>query len=249
MTDTSAQPGSQDRPAPACGCCRLPLYPAEAASGRTECRRCEGILTERLREIARLWELLPAAVEKGSPRPGPRTSGGGGGGSPAPGNLAAINLLAGDVTTRLRTFEDDWNRAFGWPIAGFRGNEDQTFTSVMDFLRRNLHGACHQPNADVHGLSGELRRLQGQMTSAVTGERDPRVTLPYTCPDPPPDDPAADPCGGRMRMDPRIPEIRCSTCGRETSQLGWLDLRRRVEALQTAAAGTDGTNPTAVHAA
>jgi len=223
--------------APQCLCCLLVLYRQEVADGRSVCRLCESVMAKRLVEVADLWARLPGCTAKGSP--GGRSGGApsGGTGSAAPGNLAAISLLAGDVTGRLAVHEDDWRRALAWPVATFRGDPGQTLTAVLHFLTGNLHWACHAgESVDIHGLHKDLRRLVGEMTSVVTGERDPRVTVPYPCPHPATgwnkDDPDAPPCGGRLRMDPRLLEISCANDRRHTVERHrWLELGITVGAI------------------
>lgn len=222
--------------APGCLCCALPLYRQEVQDGRSVCRLCEAVMAKRLTEVADLWEQLPACTAKGTP--GGSNGGGvavaGGTGSAAPGNIAAISLLAGDVTGRLLAVEDDWRRALDLPVATFRGDPGQALAVVLRFLTGNLYWACRVPagggvRPDVQGLHTELRRLVGEMASVVTGERDPRVTVPFPCPAPAtgwdPDDEDAPRCGGRLRMDPRVLEISCANDRRHTvPRHRWLEL-------------------------
>ncbi|MFI9331916.1 hypothetical protein ACIGZJ_30795 [Kitasatospora sp. NPDC052868] len=217
----------QEPGAPPCACCHRLLDDDETLTGRTTCHRCQSAIAALLREVAALWRRLPAAAH--TPH---RPTGGGSGahptGSAAPGNLSAISLLAGDATARLQVHEDDWRRALHLPIATFRGDPGQTLTAVQYFLTSWLHWACSTHQADTRTLHQDLRRLTAEMTTAVTGERDPRVTVPYPCPAPAPgwddDDPDAPPCGAVMRMDPRIPEIRCAGCRRTVPRHRWHEL-------------------------
>ncbi|MFJ3793931.1 hypothetical protein [Kitasatospora sp. NPDC090091] len=224
----------------ACACCARPLHNAEALTGRTTCLPCQHAIADLLREVADLWRQLPEHTGKPT-----RPHGGGGGGHPggsaAPGSLAAISLLAGDATTRLQVHEDDWRRTLGWPIATFRGDPGQTLTAVLAFLGANLTWACHTREADTPTLHADLRRLTGEMTTAITGERDPRVTVPYPCPAPAlgydEDDPNAPTCGAVMRMDPRIPEIRCAGCRRAIPRHRWIELGLTVGAITLPSSG------------
>lgn len=225
MTDHQIQENAE---AATCACCTRPLHQDETLTGRTTCHACQMTLSGLLRDVAALWKQLPAAIHTAH-----RPAGNGGGGahptgSAAPGNLAAISLAAGDVTTRLLAHEDDWRRALRLPIAAFRGSPDQTLTGVLYFLASYLHWACSTHQADTRALHQDLRRLTAEMTTAITGERDPRVTVPHPCPAPAlgwdEDDPNAPACGALMRMDPRVPEIRCAGCHRAVPRWRWLEL-------------------------
>ncbi|BFP50078.1 hypothetical protein KCMC57_64460 (plasmid) [Kitasatospora sp. CMC57] len=225
---------------PVCSCCALPLYEKEVSEGRTACCRCEQVTNSRLRDVAALWPRLPACTLKGTAVDTGGRSTPGGTGSAAPGNLAAISLLAGDVTNRLRVHEDHWRQVRGGqPVTEFRGNPDQGLKAVLAYLSINLNWACHEP-VDLHALSVDLRHLVGEMTAIVTGERDPRVTIPYPCPYPArgfdSDDPQAPACGGRLRMDPRVAEIRCQDCTAKLPKHLWAQLGVIVGAIVLAAA-------------
>jgi hypothetical protein len=214
---------------PTCPCCRRLLPLQQWHDRRWVCVLCEQAIAAGLREIGALWPQLADRLEKGKPggRQAPRAAAGAG--SKAPLNLGALSLLAGEVTRELRAFEDDWRRVLGWPVATFAGNQDQTLKTVVAFLLGNLYWACHDDGrADVHGLHQVVERLVWQMTSAVTGESDPRVPVNQTCPLPAagfdPDDPQAPECGGPLLMDPRVPEIRCAQCRTATPRHRWLEL-------------------------
>lgn len=224
---------------PACSCCALPLYEEEVGAGRTACRRCEQVTAGRLRDVAALWPRLPACTVKGTAQTDGRAAPGGTG-SAAPGNLAAISLLAGDVTDRLRVHEDHWRTVRGGrPVTGPRGNPDQGLRAVLAYLSINLNWACHAA-VDLHTLAADLRHLVGEMTAIVTGETDPRVTVPFPCPYPAPGADPADPqppaCGGRLRMDPRPAEIHCRDCRAIVPVHRWVELGIVVGAFLLAAA-------------
>lgn len=214
---------------PVCACCPRPLAGEDADGGWLVCRRCQAIIAGRLGEVLALWpEVDRLDRRKGSH---PADSGGGGsagpGGSQAPGDLAVISLVSGEVVQRLEVHEDGWREARGWSGRPPRGRPGNALAGVCRFLGDNLLWACANHPA-VADLDQELRRLVGQMQAAVTGERRHVVTLEQTCPYTAPGwedgDPEAPACGGTLRCDITKRLIRCADCWAQVPPENWLEL-------------------------
>jgi hypothetical protein len=219
--DVAAESGD----APACGCCERALHREELGAGRSVCLVCEREVAHRLTDVEQLWKLLPACTAKGSPL-SDTGAGSASTGSQAPGNLAVFSLLAGDVPRRLQVHERAWRLIRGTPApADQPAGQDRQLRDVLGYLRINLDWACRTPAADVKTLRGDVRHLAAEMMSAITGERDRRVTVPYPCPLPAlgfaDDDERAPACGALLRMYPAEREIRCTGCKRRVPRHHW----------------------------
>lgn len=221
------------RPAfPVCQCCPRRLLGIEVKHGRTVCRLCEERLAKQLVEVLALWKQLHDVVVPGtsaatsdggdSPRaPGPT-------GSRPPADVTVLSLLGGGVAQPLLAEEDAWRqelrKARHYPLTPFRGNQSQTVTGCVTWLRDNLLWACHA-YPDVDDLSRTLGKLLGEMRGAITGDRRPREDLAPGCPMAArghvEDDPDAPRCDGTLTYDPRKVVIRCDTCRRTYGVADW----------------------------
>ncbi|MGR3875715.1 hypothetical protein ACUXZZ_45100 (plasmid) [Streptomyces graminifolii] len=221
-----------NRPAfPVCQCCPRRLISIEAKHGRTVCRLCEERLAKQLDEILTLWQQLHQVVVPGTapadgggdePRaPGPT-------GSRPPADVNVLSLLGGGVTQPLLVEEDAWRQELRkerhYPLTPFRGNQTQTLTGCVTWLRGNLLWACHS-YPDLDDLSRTLGKLLGEMRGAITGDRRPKEDLTPGCPMAArghvEDDTNAPPCGGLLTFDPRRTVIRCDTCRRTYGVADW----------------------------
>jgi hypothetical protein len=216
---------------PVCQCCPRRLHGIEVRHGRTVCRLCEKRIAEALTEVLALWRDLHDVLV-----PGTRAADSGGDAPHAPGptgsrppaDLAVLSLLGGGVSQRLLAEEDAWRRelrkARHYPLTPFRGDQTQTVTGCVTWLRNNLLWACHS-YPDVDDLSRALGRLLGEMRGVVTGDRRHRETLDAPCPmtarGHTEDDPAAPQCGGTLTFDPRKVAISCDTCRRAYKTADW----------------------------
>ncbi|MEU2426986.1 hypothetical protein ABZ619_39240 [Streptomyces sp. NPDC007851] len=219
------------RPAfPVCRCCPRRLFAIEAKHGRTVCRLCEARIAKDLTEVLTLWQQLHQVVVPGTAPTGGGDAPGSAGptGSRPPADVAVLDLLAGGVTRRLLAEEDAWRRELRksrhYPLTPFRGNQTQTVTGCVTWLRNNLLWACHA-YPDVDDLHRTLGRLLGEMRGAITGDRRRREALAPGCPmaarGHAEDDESAPRCEGALTFDPRKVVIRCGTCYRTYAVTDW----------------------------
>jgi hypothetical protein len=217
---------------PQCPCCPRQLLRVEAQAGRLVCRPCENRLAAELAEVLQLWQHLPALLAPGTAAegdtseraPGPT-------GSKPPASLDVLSLLGGGVTQPLLAEEDAWRQELRksghCPLTPARGNQDDTLTGTVTWLRANLRWACGA-YPDVDDLHRTLGRLLGEMRGLVTGDRRRREEMEPGCPMPArghaDDDPDAPPCGGQLTYDPRKAIIRCDTCLRRYGPAHWARL-------------------------
>jgi hypothetical protein len=143
-----------------------------------------------------------------------------------PGNLQALDLVAGGVTGTLIVHEDAWRRELRriyprLPLTPFRGNQSQTLAGVLTFLHEWLRWAC-QSYDGIQDLEQDLYDLLGRMQTVVSGEprKKPRV-LPVPCPLKPTGKKA---CGGELAFDPTSRLITCRTCRGDIGHEHWADI-------------------------
>jgi hypothetical protein len=233
---------------PRCGVCTATLTRTETESGRVVCLLCEEKVLRSLTAIEALWKQLPDWTEKGTARAG----GGRGGstGSAAPGNLAAISLLAGEVWDRLVAWEDNWRLTRRWGPAVPRGGHDERLAGVIRFLRDELPWAVRTDADAVEGLLTDCRRLVGEMRDVVNPGPATRMRTQLLCPRPVgartetgdghSDNPdggdnpegeeggetrtVVETCGGQLVVDMVRVEIRCRVCSTAAPRSQWREL-------------------------
>lgn len=229
MTHHQEARGDQPDP-PRCAVCRRRLTGLDADHGRRACLACQAELAQQLLAVAELWEELPGRLIKGTPpakdpdAPKPV----GAPGSAAPGNIDALNLLAGDVTGRLLVHEDDWRRDMRMPPTPDRGSQDNTLEGVLRFLRRYLSWACLHSD-DTDGLARTLRTLLRDMQAVIDNDRRRPHALAVPCPlaaagQGPGPDGRIPRCGGELVYEPLASAIRCRNCRRTVGYEWWADL-------------------------
>jgi hypothetical protein len=228
--DTTAAAAAE---APHCQCCRRELHRAPAQD-RTVCCSCEDRIAEQLLDVAALWEQLPAYAVRTTVvhEDTGRVTVSAPPGSAAPGDLGALDLMAGGVVNRLIVHEDAWRRELRktgrWPLTPWRGDQDQTLRGVLAFLTAQLPWACLSYD-DVPGLARDLTAVLRDMRAVVTGDRRRTRELAAPCPLVPDDaEPAEDgrlpPCGGVLVFDPQASLIRCRSCGAALGREDWTGL-------------------------
>jgi hypothetical protein len=213
-----SHPHDEQEPAYRCTHCSRLLYQDELS--RYACRVCEDRATEQLQALPGLYKQLEHVLQ-----PGKDASQGGrvtvGRTAPLPVALQPLALRGpGGIVTKLQAIEESWRTTLGWTIAPFRGDHQQTLTTLVPFLVNNLPWACSSYEEVAFDLQ-VISRLHTQATAAITGQRDTRVSIGY-CPTI--DEETGATCGQRLKVSPWAPTIRCGSCGASWARHEWLRL-------------------------
>lgn len=204
--------------------CNRQLWVSEAS--RWACRPCEDATAARIAELPALFRRLDttAALMKGASRvssgsSGTRTA-------PIPPRLDVLNLVGpGGVAARLSAIEDAWRQTLGWTVAPWRGSPAQAVPQQAAFLANNLLWACSSYEPVGQDID-DLRRLHGECTALVNGERRPGPVSTSNCPTRVGDEVCWEPLTARADSH----RIRCPKCGSRWETLGeWRELRAAQE--------------------
>ncbi|MDX2838020.1 hypothetical protein PV377_03200 [Streptomyces ipomoeae] len=222
--------------------CNRRLWATEAE--RWACRPCEEKTATRITELPVLFRQLDttAALMKGASRT--KTGVSGSRTAPVPPRLDVLALVGpGGVAARLQAIEDSWRQALGWQIpvrddgvrvfAAWRSSPAQAVPAHSRFLANNLLWACERHESVGQDID-ELRRLHGECTALVGGERRAGRVKIGACPVPSGDST----CGTVLTATADSHRVRCSGCGARWETLGeWRDLRAAQERVLAEAAG------------
>ena len=182
---------------------------------------CETRAGEQIRELGALYGRLASVLAHGAaPCGGGRVTASKT--APLAVTLQPLSLRGpGGIVGEPQVIEDAWRKALGWTVAAWRGSLEETLPHVIKFLGNNIGWACDAYEEVPEDLR-VVSRLHGQVTSAITGERDVRV--PIGCCPIIIDETADELCGAKIRMSPWAPTIRCTTCGTTWGKENWLRL-------------------------
>lgn len=217
---------------PATRCVHCPRLLHFDELDRWACRVCEDRAQQHIAELRTWYPQLAEKLHPGS-------SGGSNTGhvtgatrtAPLPLAIGALDLIApGGVVTKLRTIEDDWRKTLGWTIAPFRGNDTQTLTAVIPFLRNNIGWACDRYEDVAEDLK-LIRILHGRVDAVINGRKEAQVPV-GCCPVVTADQV---PCGEKLKVSPFACEIKCVGCGTRWARDEWLRLGATLRGLITPA--------------
>lgn len=215
----------------------------EASPCAQVCTSCRGRLRSDLADIPKLYADLTRELIPGSSN-GPRITGTRE--RPIPATLDVLNLRSrsgSGVISRwlleergaptehladqhgsipiagvLAALESDVRESFGFSVAVFHGNVEQTVTAIVSWLLKVLDSICdaypavEEFVADLRSLHAECRRLMGLT---------PRRFAIGACPMVLTDDSV---CGTARSIDPYGDAMRCSGCGTTWHRWEWMQL-------------------------